>query len=375
MKVGHFVKQSQGYKAFIPLSFPPKGGFIFANSLIQKASEATLALGKLDGISELLPDIDFFISMYISKDAASSSQIEGTQATIIDAVEAISKTSENLPDDVDDILHYVEALNYGLNRLRTFPLSLRFIKEIHKLLMDGARKTHIADPGNFRNSQNWIGGRSPADALFVPPPVHEMQRAMGELEKFCHQENELLPVLKAGIIHAQFETIHPFLDGNGRTGRILITLYLWLQGLLDRPLLFLSSYFKKHQQSYYDRLNNYCREGMEKWLDFFLDGVIEIAKEATETVKKINTLREEDLRKIQSLGKTSAETSIKILYELFKLPVTNVHNVQNLSGFTRQGAQKAIDRLITLDILEPKDESKTYGRSFMYKRYITIFNQ
>jgi Fic family protein len=374
MKIGNFIKQPQGYKAFIPLPFPPEQGFTFSKALIQKASQATLALGKLDGITQLLPDLDFFLSMYISKDAASSSQIEGTQATMIDAVEALSKTSEHLPTDVDDVLHYIDALNYGLNRLKDFPFSLRFIKEIHAKLMDSARASHFANPGNFRTSQNWIGGRSPADASFIPPPAHDMERAMGELESFFHQRDETLPILKAGIIHAQFETIHPFLDGNGRTGRILITLFLWMENLLDRPLLFLSSYFKRYQQLYYERLNDYHHDGVEKWLNFFLDGVIEIANEAIETVRQINSLREEDMRKIHSLGKTAAESTIKLLSQLYKFPITNVHNVQKVTGFTRQGAQKAIDRLTQLGILELKDESKTYGRSFIYRKYIKIFS-
>lgn len=374
MKLGRMQKQPQGYSAFIPAPFPPKEGFSFSNKLIQKASDAMHYLGKLDGITQHLPDVDFFLYMYICKDAASSSQIEGTQATMIDAIEATSKTSENLPKDVDDILHYIQALNYGLERLKDFPLCLRLIKEIHKELMDDARATHFANPGNFRESQNWISGTSPGNALFVPPPVHEMNRALGDLENFFHDTNPMLSIIKAGLIHAQFETIHPFLDGNGRTGRMLITLFLWLEKLLERPVLFLSSYFKKHQKIYYDRLNGYRYDEVEPWLDFFLEGTIEISKEAIVTVKKITVLRDEDMRKIQALGKAASKGAIEILHHLYKSPIVNVANIQQWTGFTRQGAQKVIDRFVDLEILEQKDENKTYGRSFYYRRYIDIFN-
>ncbi len=374
MKIGSMQQQPTGYKAFVLEPFPPKEGFEFSAKIIQKASTATLLLGKLDGITQLLPDLDFFLFMYIRKDAASSSQIEGTKATMIDAIEAEASTSEKLPEDVDDIFHYIKALNFGLERLKDFPISLRFIKEVHKELMKGARSTHYSDPGNFRKSQNWIGGTTPNNAHFVPPPHHEMERALGDLENFLHQKDDLLPILKAGIIHAHFETIHPFLDGNGRTGRILITMFLWLQSLLDRPVLFLSAYFKKHQKVYYDRLDQYHVGGLEEWLDFFLDGVSEVSKESVEMVKQITFLREEDMRKIQSLGRTSAESSIQILPQLFKLPIVNVGIIQKWTGFTRQGAQNVIDRFVKLEILELKDENKTYGRSYIYKRYVDIFN-
>jgi Fic family protein len=373
MQIGRIINQSTGYKAFILDAFPPKSGFEFQPKIIQKASHATLLLGKLDGITQLLPDLDFFIFMYIRKDAASSSQIEGTQATMIDAIEAESKTTDDMPDDVDDILHYIHALKFGLERLKDFPISLRFIKEIHKELMKDARSSHFADPGSFRKTQNWIGGTSPSNASFVPPPPHEMNNALDEFEKFLHANDDLLSIIKAGIIHSHFETIHPFLDGNGRTGRILITLYLWINQLLDQPVLFLSAYFKKHQKVYYDRLNGYHDGKVEEWLDFFLDGVTEVAKDAIETVKQITILREEDLKKINSLGKTASESSIGVIHELYKLPIVNINTIQKWTGFSRAGAQKVIDRFVDLEILKQKDETKTYGRSFIYKRYVDIF--
>ncbi len=372
--IGKFRKQPQGYSAFIPAKFPPEKGFSITTNVAQKATKATLLLGKLDGITQLLPDVDFFLFMYIRKDASSSSQIEGTQATMINAIEAESDTSNHIPEDVNDILHYIHALNYGIERLKDFPLTLRTIKEIHQRIMKDGRKSHFADPGNFRASQNWIGGTSLNNALFIPPPVHEMKNALHDLEKFIHADDSISPIIKAGIIHGQFETIHPFLDGNGRTGRLLITFYILLKKMLERPVLFLSSYFKKHQKIYYEKINGYHAGEVNQWLEFFLDGVIETSQEAIEIVKKINVLRQEDLEKIQSLGKTASESAIKILPLLFQLPIVNVAKIQDWTGFTRQGAQKVIDRFIELGILEVKDEDKIYGRSFIYQRYINIFS-
>lgn len=373
MNIGSYKQQKKGYKAFVLNPFPPKGDFDFSPRIIQKASQATLLLGKLDGITHLLPDVDFFLYMYVRKDAASSSQIEGTKATMVNAIEAELKLSSKLPPDVDDILHYVDAVNYGIKRLGNFPFSLRFIRELHKVLMTRARITQYADPGEFRNSQNWIGGTSPSNAHFIPPAVEDMKSALNDLEKFLHADDSTMPLIKAGVIHSQFETIHPFLDGNGRTGRLLITMYLLQKNILEKPVLFLSSYFKKHQKVYYDRLDGYHDGKVEKWLDFFLDGVIETADSAIATAKALTELREEDMRKIQSMGKTAAESAVKVLPQLFKDPIVNVALVQKWTGFTRQGAQKVIDRFVDLGILQIKDEDVTYGRSYIYKKYVDVF--
>jgi Fic family protein len=373
MRIGNLKQQPNGYEAFIPDKFPPPG-LAFSQTLILKHSEAARLLGKLDGITQLLPDVDFFLFMFIRKDAATSSQIEGTQATMIDAIEAEAKTTDALPKDVDDILHYIKALDYGLRRLKEFPLSLRFVREIHKELMQEARTTYHADPGEFRKGQNWIGGTSPANAQYVPPPPGAMLRALDDFERFLHTEDTLLPLLKAGLIHAQFETIHPFLDGNGRTGRLLITMYLWLRGLLERPVLFLSAYFKKHQQLYYDRLHGYHDGEVEAWLDFLLDGIIEIAGQSIETSRKITLIRETDLDKARSLGKGSSEMTITVLRKLFALPVVNVRVIEDWTGFTRQGARQMIDRMVKLGILEQKDKATKYARSYIYRRYVDAFN-
>ena len=376
IKIGANQTQPTGYQAFVPAPFPPEDLLPFPNGLIKKSNEATRLLGKLDGITHLLPDADFFLLMYLRKDAASSSQIEGTVATMVDAIEAEVKVSTSVPADVDDILHYLKAMHYGIDRIskNEFPVSLRLIRELHYQLIHKARVTHFSDPGEFRKTQNWIGGTTPQNAKFVPPPVETMNAALGDLERFIHTESDIPILLKAGLLHAQFETIHPFLDGNGRTGRMLITIYLWQQKYLEKPVLFLSSYFKKYQDIYYERLEGYHKGKVFEWLDFFLDGVIEIAGEAIRIAESITSLREEDMLKIQGLGKRSSESGVKVLSRLFAQPIVNVNTIKNWTGFTRDGAYKTINRFIDLGILEPKELDKKYGQSYAYKRYLEIFD-
>lgn len=373
--IGTNKEQKEGFKSFIPTSFPPVGGFDFDSNILKKNDKATRLLGKLDGITKLLPDSDFFLLMYLRKDAASSSQIEGTRATMIDAIEAEAKVNTNVPEDVDDILHYIKALNYGMERVVVddFPVSLRFIRELHKRLMDQARATHFSDPGGFRKSQNWIGGTRPDNARFIPPPVREMHLALDYLEKFIYADDSTLTLIKAALVHSQFETIHPFLDGNGRTGRMIITFYLWKEGFLEKPVLFLSSYFKKHQELYYEKLFGYHSGKVSDWVDFFLDGVIEIANEAIDIVGKITLLRESDMGKIQKLGTRASESAAMVLPKLYGQPIVNVATVQKWTGFTRAGSQRVIDRFVEMEILTPKNQDKKYGQSYSYKKYIDLF--
>jgi len=376
LNIGTIKDQKEGFKAFIPNPFPPKEGFNFNAQILKKNNEATRLLGKLDGITKLLPDSDFFLLMYLRKDAASSSQIEGTMATMVDAIEAEVKASTNIPEDVDDILHYIKALNYGIERVTSdnFPFILRFIRELHKQLIKGARVTHFSNPGEFRKSQNWIQGTRPDNARFVPPPVKEMQRALDDLEIFVNTEDTTPTVIKAGLIHSQFETIHPFLDGNGRTGRMIITFYLWKEGYLEKPVLFLSSYFKKHQKLYHEKLAGYHDGEVDEWIEFFLDGVIEIATEAISIVDKITKLREKDMIKIQKLSKRASESAAMILPKLYGQPIVNVSTIHEWTGFTRAGAQQVIDRFIRMGILSPKDKDIKYGQSYIYNEYIKIFS-
>lgn len=372
MNLGKPIKQPTGYAAFVPERFPPAELLDFPPELLLKTAVAERLIGKLDGIAYTLPDVDFFLNMYVTKDATGSSQIEGTRATLLDALE-MSAGINVIDTDADDILHYIKAMHYGLERLKEFPFSLRFIRELHRELMMGARSTHFADPGEFRKSQNWIGGTTLQNASFVPPPATILPDALGELEKFI-QNRSILPVLQAGIIHAQFETLHPFLDGNGRTGRLLITLFLCERSLLEKPLLFLSSYFRQHRELYYVKLSAYHHNKPFEWLDFYLDGVIDTAKQSIETSKKIALLREDDMRKIQALGKREAGSGVLFLQLLFKNPVTGTSNVAKQMGFSQPGATKLIERFIALDILKPLDETAKYGKTYYYANYLKLFN-
>jgi len=310
--------------------------------------------------------------MFVAKDATSSAQIEGTRATIVDAIELESGVAPK-ETDANDILYYIKALDYGTKRLNDLPLSLRLIREIHSQLMTGARSTHFSDPGEFRKSQNWIGGTKPDNAQFAPPPIEEMKRALDDLEKFLHKEKEVIPLIHIGITHGQFETIHPFLDGNGRTGRLLVTLLLCHRNLLERPVLFLSSYFKKHQKVYYQKLDDYHNGNIESWMDFFLDGVIETAQNSIEISRQIRELRDTDMANIQSLAKRESESGILVLSRLFGLPIVSTSRIMGWTGFTRAGAQGVIDRFIKLGILEAQEEKGTYDRSYIYRKYVDIF--
>ena len=375
-RIGVYRPQPEGFKAFVLEPFPPKDTLVFSSAIQQKHAEAMRLLGKLDGITALLPDRDYFLEMFVRKDASSSSQIEGTQASISDAIEALNiERRNNLPQDVDDILHYIEALNYGLERAKDFPFSLRFIRELHEKLMTGARNTHNPFPGEFRRTQNWIGGTRPDNARFVPPPIREMNQALNDLEKFIHADDEYLPLIKAGLLHAQFETIHPFLDGNGRTGRMLVTMFLWHRRLLEMPVLYLSTYFQKHQETYYEKLNAYHSENgnVGEWVDFFLDGVIDIANSSIETCRKITELRERDMRKAQKLGKATAPKTLDMIRFLYKMPTVGIADVVNQTGYSRPSAYKLIDRLVDMNILYPADENDGYGKKYTYKDYVEVF--
>jgi Fic family protein len=376
MQIGTLIKQPTGYTAFVPDAFPPTEPINLSSKTQRLHAKASLMVGKLDGVTQLLPDLDFFIFMYIRKEAARSSEIEGTQATMVDVIKTEAEIENKLPDDVDRILHYIKAMNYGLKRIEKLPLSLRFIQEVHKVLLEGTIDAPGKTPGEFRRSQNWIGGGSLNTAMFVPPPVSEMVRSLGELEKFLYSEDEYSPLIKAALVHAQFETIHPFLDGNGRTGRLLTTFYLCKLGILERPVLYLSEYFLNNKQAYYDALNGYHSEkgDIASWLDFFLDGVAIIATEAIDVSKRINILRQKDTIKIQSLGRRS-KTGMIVLENLYKLPIISVRKVEEWTGLSRTQANELVQKLVDLMILEQKDKDVEYGREFRYKDYLKLFTE
>jgi len=374
MKIGRLIKQPVGYKAFIPDKFPPDQPIILSIKTQQLHARAVLMLGKLDGITQLLPDLDFFILMYITKEATRSSEIEGTKATIVDVIRSGAGIEYRLPQDVDRILHYIKAMEYGLRRLESLPLSLRFIREIHKVLLEDTADAPGKTPGEFRASQNWIGGGSPNTARFVPPPPTELSRCLDDFEKFLYSDDEYPPLIKAALAHAQFETIHPFLDGNGRAGRLLTTFYLCNLGMLERPVLYLSEYFLNNHQTYYDALNEYHSEHGEisTWLNFFLDGVAIIADEAIGISKKINTLRQKDIDKIQTLGRR-AKTGIIVLENLYRLPIVSVRTIVEWTGLSRPQANELVKKLLEIGILEQKNKDIDYGREFWYKNYLDLF--
>lgn len=373
MRTGNYLKQLQGniaYQAFIPNQLP------FTLNLTDKLqsllSRADLALGRLDGMADTLPDLDFFILMYVRKEATISSQIEGTQATFIDVLKKEAKFEDaEIHKDVDEIVNYIQAMNYGLERLKKFPLSLRLIREIHKNLLVGVRGAYKA-PGEFRASQNWIGGATLETAAFVPPPEHEIPSLMGNLENFMHTSMPTPALIKTGLIHAQFETIHPFLDGNGRTGRLIITFYLCQQKVLHKPLLYLSEYFKRHHQTYYDRLNAYrVNDDIEGWLEFFLQGIIETSEKAVETSRRIIMLRNKSVQKIAQLGK-SAENGMKILNILFRTPMLRVKDVERILSIKNPNALAMVAKLEKAGILK-EITGKKRKRIFSFAEYISLF--
>jgi Fic family protein len=375
-EIGRYIQQSQGFKAFVPYKFPPEKTLDLPKKTASSQFEAVRLLGKLDGATRLLPDRDIFLLMFINKDATSSNQIEGTTATMMDVIEQQNvEPRQSIPADVDDITHYINALDYGIKRAEAFPFTLPFIREIHEKLMAGARAAQLAYPGEFRTAQNWIGGTRPDTARFVPPPADEMNEALGDLERFIHADDEFLPLVKAALLHAQFETIHPFNDGNGRTGRMLITMFIWHEKLLERPVLYLSSFFKQHQSLYYEKLEGYHSGKVIEWIDFFLEGVITTAESAITTCERITELRERDMRKIQALGKTAASSTLRTLVGLYRMPVVGIADVTDLSGLTPVGSYKLIDRLVDMGILRPLiSGEKVYGQKWVYADYLHLFD-
>lgn len=373
MIIGTYVKQPQRYTAFIPSQFPPKEEVSLTSETTRLLEKANLQVGKLDGITQTLPDLDFFIFMYVRKEAALSSEIEGTQATMVDSIKAELEMTKTLPKDVNDILHYIQAMNYGLKRLSQLPLSLRLIREVHKVLMTRARGESFAYPGEFRIRQNWIGGTNPTNARFVPPPPDDMKNALNDFEEYLHKKDTLPMLIKTALIHAQFETIHPFVDGNGRTGRLLITFYLCQQQILERPVLYLSEFFKRHRQLYFELLENYHNKGeVVPWVNFFLEGVATVSQDAIVTSKKINTLRKNDVQRINSRG-GSPKAALLVLDKLHELPIVNVRKIQEWTGFSRVGSYDLIKKLVSIGILQQKDKSVEYDRTFEYRDYLKVF--
>ncbi len=376
-RAGTYQRQSTGYRAFVPAPLPPQPPIILAGELQRLLSEADMALGRLDGSIQTLPNPDLFVFMYVRKEAVLSSQIEGTQSSLQDllAAEAQLFTPE-APKDVDEVVNYVAAMNHGLARLPELPVSVRLIREIHEKLLAGVRGARLA-PGELRRTQNWIGpaGSTLNDASFIPPPPDIVPQALGDLEKFLHAASDLPLLIKIGLAHAQFETVHPFLDGNGRIGRLLITFLLCERGVLHKPVLYLSHYFKRHRQRYYDLLQAIRDHGAwEDWLQFFLRGVAEVSVQATETSRRILALRENHRTAIADNLGYSAGNGHRVLERLYERPILSVNEVRELTGTTFPAANALVERLVKIGILN-EVTGQARNRRFRYDAYVHLFDE
>ena len=376
---GRFVTIStvgEKAQAFIPSPLPPIPPIEWSIELRKKFDQALLALGRLDSVSVLLPETSLFIYTYVRKEAVLSSQIEGTQSSLSDLLLFELEQQPGVPlDDVREVSNYVAALNHGLARLEGgFPLSLRLIKEMHDKLLSKGRGSDKA-PGEFRRSQNWIGGTRPGNAFFVPPPPENVQECMGELELFLHDQPEHTPVLlKAALAHVQFETIHPFLDGNGRLGRLMITLLLCVEKVLKSPMLYLSLYFKTHRSRYYELLNEIRNTGnWEAWLDFFADAVIETATQAVDTVQRLLALAEEDRKRIQTLGRVSGSVQT-VHHAMMERPIASPVWLKSKTGLSLTTIGTSLEKLEGLGIVKELTGQKR-NRLYSYVRHIEILNQ
>jgi Fic family protein len=374
-RAGRYTPQPGGYHAFIPSSLPPSPPVQFDNKLWNLLSLADRAVGRLDGSIQTLPHPDLFVMMYVRKEAVLSSQIEGTQSSLQDLLAAEAQILDpERPHDVGEVVNYVNAMNYGLERIATLPVSVRLIREIHVRLLDGTRGSKMR-PGELRGSQNWIGpeGCMVTEAAFVPPPPSDVPRALAALETFLHTDNTLPLLAKVGLAHAQFETIHPFLDGNGRVGRLLITFLLCEQGVLLKPALYLSYYFKRHRTMYYERLQAVRDHGdWEGWLAFFLRGVAEVSAQATETARCILNLRERHRALITEHFGRTAGNGHRVLEHLYERPIVSVSDVRNLIGTAYPAAGTLVSNLERHGILV-EFTGQSRNRRYRYEEYIRLF--
>lgn len=376
-RAGQYRRQISGYRAFVPAPLPPSPAVRIEGELQTLLSTADRALGRLDGSIQTLPHPDLFVFMYVRKEAVLSSQIEGTQSSLQDLLAAEARIlSPERPRDVDEVINYVNAMNHGLKRLESLPISVRLFREIHVKLMHGVRGSRLA-PGELRVSQNWIGpgGCTLNEATYVPLPPAEVPQALSDLEHFLHQDTVLPLLIKIGFAHAQFETIHPFLDGNGRIGRLLITFLLCERKVLDKPVLYLSDYFKRHRQQYYELLQAVRDTGdWESWLAFFLRGIAEVSNQAAETARRILLLREEHRMRITDHLGRAAGNGHKVLERLYRQPIVSVADVRRITGTTNSAANQFVRKFVEQGILTEITGQKR-NRRFSYEPYIHLFNE
>jgi len=372
-RAGKSVTQPAGYKAFIPNPLPPDPPLVYDEELQALLSQADRAVARLDGITTVLPNPDLFIGMYVKKEALLSSQIEGTQASLEGVLEfEADLTPQGDMEGVLEVVNYIKAMNYGIQRLKEFPMSLRLIREVHRLLIEGTRGTHRS-PGEFRRSQNWIGppGATLNDAAFIPPPPSLITQSTGDLEKFLYEKDTIPPLVKIALIHAQFETIHPFLDGNGRIGRLLIAFYLVWKEILSKPLLYLSYYLKKYRSDYYGFLEKIRTEGAwEEWIKFFLKGVHVTSAEAAATAREIIGLREKLHEELYSRSIASIY-GVKLVDLLFAKPVINVGDVIQGLKVSKETASELVRKFEAAEIITEITGKKRY-RKYAFREYVAI---
>lgn len=376
---GALVRQTtapEPFAAFVPRPLPPEPPLQFDPDLVKQKERADIALGRLDGISRLLPDLDLFLYFYVRKEAVLSSQIEGTQSSLSDLLLYENAEVPGVPiADVEEVSRYVAALQHGLSRIKEgLPVSLRLIKEVHSVLLSSGRGS-AKQPGEFRRSQNWIGGSRPGDAVFVPPPPSEVARCMGDLEKFFHEGTDRFSTLvRVALVHAQFETVHPFLDGNGRLGRLLVALLLVAEGVLSVPLLYLSLYFKTHRQEYYDLLQNVRLEGTwEEWLVFFFRAVEQTAQQAVNTADSIVRLFAADRTKLDSLGRGKG-SALQVHRLLERKAMITIPSAATNLGLSQPTVAKAIAELQRLGVAA-ESTGRTWKKIYIYSEYLRLLNE
>ena len=377
-RAGNYELQPGGYRAFIPRSLPPKPSVSIDRELWGLLSKADRALGRLDGATGSLPDADSFVFGYVIKEAVLSSRIEGTQASLVDVLEFESDPVDTAArmTDVAEVNNYIAAMNYGLERLSSLAVSERLIREIHERLMKDVRGQERR-PGEFRTTQNWVGtaGSPIEDAEYVPPPPAEMLTALHDLEAFIYSREAMPDLIKVGLVHAQFETIHPFLDGNGRIGRLLITFLLCERQIMRRPLLYLSHYFNQNREAYYDHLQAVRDSGYwERWLKFFLRGVLEVAEEATTTAQSIVTMREEQRRMVGNRFGRGAQKALLLLEGLYFRPHLSVAAAASITGLTFPNANAMVAQFVELGLLV-EVTGRRRDRRFLFDPYVEILNR
>ena len=374
---GRLVKcslSSETYQAFEPNSLPPEPK-IDMSEIAVWLEKANQAIGKLNGVVAATVDSSVLNYTYVRKEAVLSSQIEGTQSTLDDLLKYESDQTQGISvEDVSEVSSYVAALNHGLKRINEgFPLSLRLIREIHKILLTNSRGSSKL-PGEFRSSQNWIGGTRPGTARFVSVPPDKLMKVLSDLEIFMNSDDEIPDLIKAALIHVQFETIHPFLDGNGRLGRLLITFFLCVKGVLKSPFLYLSLFFKKHRTLYYEALNSVRKDGdWEEWINFFLEGIFFTANDAVITFMNINSVFAKDITEIKTLGR-AAESALAVFSIFQQKPILTISEIVNGTSLSKPTAMKAVNHLINLGIIK-KDSEKKWGQIFVYKAYVDLLTR